>query len=209
MNIESWLIFSSIALVATITPGPAVLLVTSHSICFGLHRSILTILGNISGLFTLSLCSVMGLGALVLYSSTAFIALKTIGAFYLIFLGIRLWKDGFNAGKASSTLPADSKRSSNIKLFSQGLAVALSNPKAIAFTTALFPQFIDHNAPLFAQFSLLVISFMSYSFLCLFIYAHLAAKTRLTLSNGRYGRVISKVFASLFIGSGIGLGISS
>ncbi len=209
MSIESWLMFSSIALIATISPGPAVLLVSSHSIYYGSCRSVYTILGNISGLFIMSLCSVLGLSALVLYSSTAFIVLKTIGALYLILLGLRLWRDGFQVRNSSSLKPPLTPHSNNLKLFSQGLLVALSNPKAIAFTTALFPQFIDRMSPLPAQFTLLVVTFMTYSFICLFIYARLAEKTRITLHKSRRAKVISRIFASLFIGSGIGLGISS
>lgn len=209
MNIESWILFSSIALVATISPGPAVLLVTSHSICFGLNRSIFTILGNISGLFVMSLLSVMGLGAVVLYSSSAFLTIKIIGALYLIYLGIRLWRHGFGVRNNPSTQSPSSQCTNNLKLFSQGLMVALSNPKAIAFTTALFPQFIDHGTPLLMQFVILIITFMSYSFLCLYIYARLAITTRSSIRHSRYERLLSRIFAFLFIGSGIGLGVSS
>lgn len=209
MNIESWMLFSSIALVATITPGPAVLLVTSHSICFGANRSIFTILGNISGLFVMSLFSVLGLGAIVLYSSSAFLTVKTIGALYLIYLGVRLWRNGFLPHNNISVSSQNPEQTANLKLFVQGLMVALSNPKAIAFTTALFPQFIHHNEPLATQFGILVCTFMSYSFLCLYLYARLAASTRRSLLSSRHGGFLSKIFASLFIGSGIGLGVSS
>ncbi|MEJ2199344.1 MAG: hypothetical protein P8X54_12380, partial [Desulfuromonadales bacterium] len=60
MNYDSWILFASIAFIATITPGPAILLVTTHSVTFGTRRSIATMLGNFSGLFIMSLLSVMG-----------------------------------------------------------------------------------------------------------------------------------------------------
>ncbi len=208
MEINTWLLFSSIALVATITPGPAVLLVATHSIGCGPTKAIFTILGNISGLFVMSLLSVLGLGAIVLCSTTAFIFIKTIGACYLIYLGVKLWRNGFSQVTTTDNI-TNYKRHSNLRLYTQGLMVALSNPKAIAFTTALFPQFIDNSAPLILQFSILVITFMSYSFICLFIYARMSARAKYKAHNTRLEKILSRIFGSLFICSGIGLGASS
>jgi len=208
MEIENWLLFSSIALIATITPGPAVLLVATHSISYGPGRAIFTILGNISGLFIMSLLSVLGLGAIVLCSTVAFTLIKGLGACYLIYLGIKLWKNGFTpistVGKT-----AELQTSSNLKLYSHGIIVALSNPKAIAFTTALFPQFIDNSFSLTTQFAILVTTFMSFSFICLFVYAHMSARARTKARNTRLEKIISRLFGALFIGSGIGLGATS
>ncbi len=208
METENWLLFSSIALVATITPGPAVLLVATHSINYSPTRAVYTILGNISGLFIMSLLSVLGLGAIVLCSTTAFTLIKGLGACYLIYLGIKLWRSGFTQITTGKHSPR-TKRIGNLKLYTQGLMVALSNPKAIAFTTALFPQFINDSAPLMAQFSLLVATFMSYSFICLFIYAQMSARVRTKARNSRLEKIFSRIFGSLFICSGIGLGATS
>ena len=208
MEIESWLLFSSIALVATITPGPAVFLVATHSISYSPARAVFTILGNISGLFIMSLLSVLGLGAIVLCSTTTFVLIKSIGACYLIYLGIKLWKGGFvRVSVADNTNSL--KKDGNLKLYFQGLMVALSNPKAIAFTTALFPQFIDHSTPLIPQFAILVTTFMFYSFICLFFYAKMSAGAKNRAHNTRLEKIISRVFGTLFICSGIGLGASS
>ena len=209
MELDSWLLFSSIALVATITPGPAVLLVTANTMEHGVRPAIFTILGNISGLFVLSLLSVMGLGALLLYSTMAFTAIKITGAIYLIYLGIRLWRSGFSRVGEQSLLHRQKKPAHHLKMYVQGVMVALSNPKAIAFTTALFPQFINRELPLVPQFSLLVITFMSYSFLCLFAYSWSSARTKIGIGNSRLGKIVSRFFASLFIGSGIILGTST
>lgn len=205
MDLDNWLLFSSIALVATITPGPAVLLVASHSIGHGLSRSVFTILGNITGLLVMSLLSVLGLSAVVMLSSTAFAVIKSIGALYLIFLGVRLWRHGFAVAHSKPEGLQWSAQTGRMRFYSQGLIVALSNPKAIIFTTALFPQFIDHGTPLVPQFTLLAATFMSYSFVCLFLYARISAKTGASVKNGRLGKALSRFFAALFIGSGLGL----
>lgn len=209
MELQSWLLFSSIALVATITPGPAVLLVAANTMEHGVRPTVFTILGNISGLFLLSLLSVMGLGALLLYSAIAFTAIKTAGAIYLIYLGVRLWRSGFSRVSEKNVFRRDKKPARRLKMYAQGVIIALSNPKAIAFTTALFPQFITRELPLVPQFSLLVLTFMSYSFICLFVYSYCSARTKVGMGNSRLGKIVSRFFASLFIGSGIILGTSS
>ncbi len=209
MDLESWLLFSSIALVATITPGPAVLLVVATTMEHGIRPAVFTIFGNISGLFVLSLLSVMGLGALLLYSAIAFTIIKSAGAIYLIYLGVRLWKNGFSKVSQNKAPHRSQKSPDSLRMYAQGVMVALSNPKAIAFTTALFPQFINRELPLIPQFILLVVTFMSYSFICLLAYSFCSARTRVGLGESKLGKVVSRFFASLFIGSGILLGTSS
>ena len=89
------------------------------------------------------------------------------------------------------------------KLYINGLFVALSNPKAIAFTTALFPQFILPEQPVALQFAVLIITFMSLSFACLFAYAVMAAETKNRSAHIRLPGIMSKVFGGAFVGSGV------
>jgi threonine/homoserine/homoserine lactone efflux protein len=210
MNIENWLIFSSIALVATITPGPAILLTTTHSVAYGLSKTLATIIGNISGLFLMSALSVLGLSTIILYSTTVFLVVKFVGAAYLIYIGIQLWRHGFvgkaNDGKLATQLRRTPRTS---RLFTQGLFVALSNPKAIAFTTALFPQFIDASETLIPNFSILVVTFMALSFACLLSYGYLAVNIKSKSSVSKASTYLSKLFGSAFIVSGLALANAS
>lgn len=205
MDFNSWLLFASIAFVATITPGPAILLVTTHSVSYGARLSTATMLGNITGLFIMSLLSVMGLSALILHSAPIFWMVKLFGAGYLVFLGVKLWRQGFGLDeivtpRSKGNAPHPPFR----KLFGNGLLVALSNPKAIAFTTALFPQFISPDKPMAAQFAILILTFMFLSFACLFVYALLAAETKQRSSRVKLpSMVMSKMFSLMFIGSGV------
>ena len=204
MTIESWLLFLSIALVATLSPGSATLVVTANALQYGPNRAILTILGNISGLFMMSLCSVIGLSTIILYSNLGFTLVKTFGALYLIYLGIKYWQKGITLATSTPTSAARLEKN-NFRLYTQGVLVALTNPKAIAFTSALFPQFINPAEPLASQFLVLVSSLMSCSFSCLLCYAHLSnsiGRKALALLNGR---TWGKAFGSLFIASGLAL----
>ncbi|WP_125719026.1 LysE family translocator [Pseudoalteromonas rubra] len=199
MQLESWITFCSIALLATATPGPAALLVSVHSLTFGFRKSLCTVLGNVTGLFIMSGLSVLGLSTIVLHSAVAFTVIKVFGALYLIYLGVKLWRHGLGKVDVSGSASA----SGNVfSLYCQGVLVALTNPKAIVFTTALFPQFIVVSEPLMAQFSVLVLSFMSLSVLCLCSYALAAQSVKNKTPKLISGSWLGKLFGSTFIGAG-------
>ncbi|MFI0473739.1 LysE family translocator [Halomonas sp. HMF6819] len=197
MNIEAWLAFTAIASIATIVPGPAMLLVATHSLKYGVLQSLKTILGNITGLAILSSISVTGLSALILYSSSAFLAVKIAGALYLAYLGIKIWRNGVSPIKVEE---ADSNKRGGL-LYLQGIAVSLSNPKAIAFTTALFPQFIEPGQRVLFQFSILLGTFMALSFSCLCVCSILARQASLGVS-GKLPLNLGKIFGGSLIGAG-------
>ncbi|MFT5707315.1 MAG: homoserine/homoserine lactone efflux protein [Oceanospirillaceae bacterium] len=206
MQLENWLAFCSIAFLAAAVPGPAILLVLTHSLQFGTLRALVTVLGNISGLFTMSALSILGLSTLVAYSATAFTVIKVVGALYLLYLGIKIWRSGVQldtAGKLNKV------KFNAWSLYSQGLLISLTNPKAIIFTSALFPQFIMVSKPLLPQFILLVITLMSCSFLCLLAYALMSQKLKKGSSRFISESVLGKVFGTTFIGVGGALAISA
>ncbi|RDE24052.1 LysE family translocator [Motiliproteus coralliicola] len=213
MSFESWLAFSSIALIATLTPGPAILLVMTHSLRSGIGRACYAMAGNVSGLFLMSSCSVLGLSALVLHSSLAFTLIKTLGAAYLIYMGVKLWRHGIKLQPPAKITDSPSNQSgrqtaAGFNTYTQGLLVSLTNPKAIVFTTALFPQFIDIHSALLPQFSLLVGTFMLFSLLCLLGYA-LLAKRLLGGMAETTGQKLSRAFGGTFIGAGLTLAFST
>ena len=206
MEFETWLSFCSIALLATATPGPAVLLVSIHSLSFGFRMSLATVLGNVTALLIMSAVSVLGLTALVVYSAFSFTLVKIIGAGYLVYLGVKLWKSGIHF--EPPTVNRDS-RGKLVALYGQGLLVALTNPKAIVFTTALFPQFIVTSEPLMPQFSVLIVTFMALSFVCLTTYSVLANRTKIKFSGRLSSRLLGKLFGGTFIGAGFFLASTS
>ena len=202
MAFEHWFLFTMVALTASLTPGPAVLLVTTHSLQYGPARAIATIAGNVSGLFVMSLASVLGLGGLVLHSPQAFWVVKLAGAAYLVWIGARFWRTGIQmrlcAAPGASLAPL-------LPLYRQGVLLALTNPKAILFTTALFPQFVDVQQPLMRQFTILVSTFMAGSFLCLTGYALLGHRLRLWRADAARLRWSGRLVGLLFIALGLAL----
>ncbi|MGL1957847.1 MAG: LysE family translocator [Colwellia sp.] len=206
MQFENWFMFCSIALLATATPGPAALLVSINSLSFGFKKSLVTVLGNVTGLFIMSTFSVLGLSAVVLHSTVAFTVIKIYGAVYLVYLGFKFWVNGIGNIEIGLTKKA---KGSSLSLYTQGVLVAFTNPKAVIFTTALFPQFIVVADPLIFQFSILVLSFMLLSFICLSSYALVAQCAKARTMNTRVQKLLGKTFGATFIGAGCILATTS
>ena len=203
MEFSTWLLFLSIALVAIISPGPAVLLSVTNSLTHGFTKSVFSSLGNITGIFVVSSAAAFGLGAVLHASTLLFTTLKSFGAIYLIYLGIRQWKSKHNIFEKSIETSKYSQGKS--KSFVQGLLVAISNPKAILFFTALFPQFIDLSKPIMIQFTILTTTFMFFSFLVLVMYALSAHSAKGWFAKGDRALWLNRISGTIFITFGLGI----
>jgi len=206
MQFDTWLAFCSIAFLAAAIPGPAILLVATNSLQYGFFRSLLAAAGNVTGLFVMSACSILGLSALVAVSATAFTLIKIAGAIYLCYLGVKLWRNGV---ALEDVKKGEDKSFSAWRLYSQGLLISLTNPKAIVFTSALFPQFVEVSQPLLPQFSLLVLTLMVCSLMCLATYSLLSQKLKSGSKSYLSGSRLGKVFGTTFITAGGALALSS
>ncbi len=65
MTLQAWIMYLTLVFVATSTPGPAVLYITTHSSLYGWRKAVFAALGNILGLFCLGIIAVTGLGAIL------------------------------------------------------------------------------------------------------------------------------------------------
>lgn len=208
MTTQTWLMYLVFVIIATSTPGPAVLFIMSNTTLHGWQKTIFIAFGNIVGLLCLGIIAVTGLGAILQTSEYIFNIIKYIGAAYLVYLGIKLIlqkNPNFNdtEDKITSTII------SSKKVFLQAFAVAISNPKAIVFLTALFPQFINIEESLIPQFSILIGILMFFSFSFLMIYASLAHRAKNWLSNPKRMTTMNRTSGSIFIGLGVLLATSS
>lgn len=94
MTIQSWLLYLTFVVIATATPGPAVLFITTHSMMYGWRKTVFAAFGNIVGLFCLGIIAITGLGAVLKTSELVFSVVKYLGAAYLVFLGIKMFFQG-------------------------------------------------------------------------------------------------------------------
>ena len=172
MNIELWLYYSLAVLILTASPGPSVLLCMTKAVTEGFRASMYTALGSLTAIVSIMTLSFSGLGVVIATSEVAFNMIKWFGAIYLIYLGYKALTSKqetyqiFDQDKASSIATKSS-------LYLSGFIVGASNPKAIVFFTALFPQFINTSEPLLTQYLIFAITFTIMEFSWLTIYSYL------------------------------------
>jgi threonine/homoserine/homoserine lactone efflux protein len=137
----SWLVFIVASLVLIATPGQDMILVMSRSVAQGVAAGVVTAAGVSVGLVGHTLLATLGLGAVLRTSEWLFIALKLIGAAYLIYLGIGLLRT------RQSGLPVGEQSARSLgRLFVDGAVSNLSNPKIAIFYFAFLPQFVSPSA---------------------------------------------------------------
>ena len=133
----SWLLFIVASLVLIVTPGQDMILVMSRSIAQGAAAGVATAAGVSVGLVGHTVLATLGLGAILRTSEWLFVALKLVGAAYLVYLGIQLLR----TADAELAVAADAPRSL-WRLFFDGALSNISNPKIAVFYFAFLPQFV-------------------------------------------------------------------
>ena len=130
-------------------------------------------------------------------SEAAFTAAKVAGAAYLIWLGIKTFR---NAGSALTVAAASeaTSRGSSRSFFLQGLLVGASNPKAVLFFAAFFPQFLNPAAPLEQQFAVLALTFVALEFTVLTACALSVTRLVPLLRTSQPVRWINRICGGLF-----------
>ncbi len=170
-------VFLATVFVASITPGPSMLLALDHGVRHGPRRALATALGNVAATALQCGVSLAGLGVLLSRSAVFFAALRYAGAGYLVWCGVRMMLAG-----AAEPGPAPERAARG--LFLQAFLVTLGNPKAIVFFTALFPQFIDRQlTPGRAAGMLGATLFIT--FVCMMTYAVAGGRIRALLARRR------------------------
>ena len=198
MALDHWLAFIAASAVLLAIPGPTVLLVISYALGHGRRSASSTVAGVALGDFTAMTASLAGLGALLATSAALFTTLKWVGAAYLIYLGVRLWRAP--VGQASSTPNARPERSGRI--FLHAYAVTALNPKSIVFFIAFLPQFLDSTRPLLPQIMIFEASFLTLATLNALGYALLASAARRTIRRPDVQRAVNRTGGTLLIGAG-------
>lgn len=203
MTLTHWLLFCGVSLLMCFTPGPAVLLAVSNSMDVGAKRTAFSSVGSSAGIYVVSGLAMIGMGAILSMSANAFLVMKVVGAVYLIWLGVKRWRsnDALISSDAGQP-PSDRRERKNWQLVAQGMGVSLTNPKAILFFSALFPQFIVPGQPLFTQYLLLTTTFavcalISHAFyvaLISLVKRHVVARAKL------FNRVVGGTFIALGLG---------
>jgi threonine/homoserine/homoserine lactone efflux protein len=154
MTLSSYLLYLAAVALLVVTPGPTMLMCVTNAVNQGPAKALASSAGALVASLGIMLLSALGLGALLAASETAFTVIKFAGAAYLVWLGVRTFR---HAGEPLLAPETQASRS----CFLQGLLVGASNPKALVFFAAFFPQFIQPQAALAPQFALLALTFVA------------------------------------------------
>src|ERR1044071_3756693 len=198
MTFESWGAFTAASAGLLIIPGPTVLLVVSYALGQGWRTALPMAVGVALGDFTAMTLSMLGLGALLAASATLFIILKWVGAAYLVWLGVKLWRAGGTLDAAPRTDAASAAR-----MLGHAWLVTALNPKSITFFVAFLPAFLDPTADFLTQMLVFETTFLVLAFANAFGYALVASRARRLASNPRAIGVVNKVGGGLLVGAGI------
>lgn len=201
---DNYLIYIGVAIATILLPGPAVMLTVNNSIQRGLLKSFSGILGIALAILLVAIISATSLGIILASSVMAFTVVKMVGAMYLIYLGIKMWRTK-NAGGGRSNL----QEVSSSKCFIEGFFVSISNPKAVVFFMSIFPQFINLSQEYRPQFILLAVTFSVLVIVIHTAYALFSSFAKSKLSSTKGSVALNKVSGGIFVGFGIGLAASS
>jgi threonine/homoserine/homoserine lactone efflux protein len=198
MSFEHWLAFAAACAIILVIPGPTILLVISYALGHGRKSASATVAGVALGDFTAMTASMLGLGALLATSAELFTVLKWVGAAYLIYLGIKLWR-----APVGEMAVAAANDVSGTRMFVHAYIVTALNPKSIVFFVAFLPQFLVASEPLLAQMIICEATFLVLATLNAASYALMASAARQTIRKVSVQRLVNRVGGTLLIGAGL------
>ena len=156
MTIEIWIAYVSAVLILMITPGPSQLLMLSNTLGSGFRKSVATIAGDLTANSLQMTVASVGLVSVLYASQYTFTVIKWLGVAYLVYMGIRL------IGRTQSEKAIEQEQAKSIKtLYVQGFITSASNPKAIIFFAALFPQFLNPEELVASQLLILGLTYLT------------------------------------------------
>jgi threonine/homoserine/homoserine lactone efflux protein len=194
MTLTTYLLYVAAVAVLIITPGPTMLMCMTNSLNHGARHAMTSVAGAATALVGVMLLSAMGLGALLATSESAFTVAKVAGAGYLIWLGIKTFRSDTVLRLDDGSVPP-ARRSS---FYLQGFLVGASNPKAVLFFAAFFPQFLNPAAPVVPQFAILALTFICLEFTVLTLCALGVARLLPLLRSAGPVRWCNRVCGGLF-----------
>lgn len=199
MAVELWLAFTIASLVLLAIPGPTVLIVVSYALGQGRASAWASVPGVALGDLTAMTVSLAGAGAVLAASANLFTAVKIVGAGYLIWLGIQLWR----APPSLAVLAPRAAITNGPRMFWNCYIVTALNPKGIVFFIAFVPQFMDSSAPLLLQSTILIATFVVLGAINVVIWALLAGEMRARFQRPATLRLANRIGGSFLIGAGL------
>jgi|tagenome__1003787_1003787.scaffolds.fasta_scaffold20820024_2 threonine/homoserine/homoserine lactone efflux protein len=204
--------FLAVSAVVVLVPGVDLALVTRQVLLRGRAAGLYAAAGIVTGSAVQATAAVLGLSALLAASAGVFLALKLVGAVYLVWLGAQtLWRTRPSApAPARAPDPARSEPAVHgWRSYWAGVLTNLLNPKIVLFYVTFLPQFVHPGPGAAARTGLLALIFLAVASSWLLIYTALLQRLRSVLIRARVQRWIERVTGAVLVGLGLRLGLES
>ncbi len=198
MTFQNWIAFSAAAAVLLVIPGPTILAVISHSLAHGPRAVAPLVIGVALGDLTAMSLSFLGIGVILAASVTAYSAVKLLGAIYLVYLGVKLWRSD-PVREEGSCLKSASPGSLFFSLF---LTTTL-NPKSMAFFVSFIPQFVNPGAAVLPQLLALGATFLFLGTTNATLYAVFAGRLGERVKSAKIRRRFNRLGGAALVGAGL------
>ncbi|MDN2700003.1 LysE family transporter [Janthinobacterium sp. SUN073] len=206
MHFATWITFVIAASIIAVSPGSGAVLSMSHGLSYGVRKASATILGLQLGLLVVLGIAGAGVGSLLLASEVAFNIVKTVGALYLIYLGLSQWRARVAVtGNLTGDLHADAVVPSMGRRVLTGFLTNVTNPKGIIFMVAVLPQFISPTAPLLPQLLILAVTMCTIDQIVMHGYAFLASSMQRFFRDAKAVKKQNRFFGGLLMAVGTAL----
>ncbi len=199
MSFDILMIFIPASFTLNMSPGPNNILAMNNGVRFGFFQSLIAGGGRIFAFILMIGLTAVGLSALLTTSEFVFHLIKYLGAFYLIYLGIKIWRSPVDV---KHDLPIDKQTNALSQLIRQEFLVAIGNPKAILIFTAFFPQFMTPELPSFPQFAVIGGTFLTLETIAIGIYAISGRQLGAFIQSNPGRRLLNRLSGGILMGAG-------
>jgi threonine/homoserine/homoserine lactone efflux protein len=182
----------------SLSPGPAVMLVIAYGLTQGARRAVFASLGILTANALYFALSATALGAVLVASQSFFVAVKWIGAAYLVYVGLSAL---FGRPSPITVSNANSRQRSRRAIYISGLTLQLANPKTLIFFVAILPQFVDPHLAVAPQMVWLAAGSIMPELFILTGYGYLASRAARIATDPRYARITDRIAGVLVLGA--------
>lgn len=198
-------LFIAVSWALILSPGPDMIYVITRGMTHGRRAGVLSAVGVVCGILVHTIAAAFGLTLILQTSAFAFLFVKFVGAAYLLYLGIKSWRD-----KSTFHLQTTVPMAKSSTLFWQGVLSNVLNPKIAIFFLAFLPQFVDQgSAHITLQMVILGLTFAGFG-LCFLLFVGYSSGTigRWLTYRPQYAQFFQRLAGGILIGLGIRLALT-
>jgi len=197
-------LFIGVSWALIIAPGPDMFYVITRGMAHGRKAGILSAIGVICGILVHTTAAALGLTLILQSSAFAFLLVKYVGATYLLYLGIKAWRD-----KSTFSLQSPTSAMNSRALFWQGVLSNVLNPKIAIFFLAFLPQFVDKGSShITLQMVILGLTFACFGLCFLLVVGYSSGAIGAWLMRRpQYAQFFQRLAGGILIGLGIRLAV--